>query len=404
MSGRDCDIAIIGGGLSGGLIALALARHRPELTVRLVEAGAQLGGNHRWSWFASDLSPAGTALMADFRRAEWNDGYHVCFPGHQRKLDTAYRSLASADFAACLHRELPGDTIMTGQEVAAVDADGVDLADGRRITARAVIDCRGFAPTSHLEGGWQVFMGRHLRTPQPHGVADPIIMDATVDQHAPHGNGGAYRFVYVLPLGAHDLFIEDTYYADKPDIDRSMLSSRIDQYQQQMGWHGEPVGFETGVLPVITGGDFRAFQDEHHIAGVAVAGARGGFVHPLTSYTLPIAVEVALAVAQDADPPGDQMAAKLDAMARRHWSAMGYYRFLGSMLFGAARPEERYKVFERFYRLSPDLIERFYAGRSTIAQKLRVLVGKPPVPVHRAIPALLSSSPPLSNSPRKDIP
>ena len=111
---------------------------------------------------------------------------------------------------------------------------------------------------------------------------------------------------------------------------------------------------------------------------------------------------LALAVAADADLPGEQMAAKLESRARQHWSKMGYYRFLGSMLFGAARPGERYKVFERFYRLSPRLIERFYAGRSSAAQKLRVLVGKPPVPVHRAIPALLSSSPPLTKATGKD--
>lgn len=412
MSGRDCDIAIIGGGLSGGLIALALARHRPEVAVTLVEAGPELGGNHRWSWFASDLSAAGTKLMALFRKTEWDDGYHVRFPAYRRHLDTAYRSLASEDFAACLHRELADGTVLTGCEVTSLEADGVNLADGTRITARAVIDCRGFSPTGRLDGGWQVFMGRHLRTPRPHGVANPVIMDAAVDQLAPYrsdpaaddsaGDLGAYRFVYVLPLGAHDLFIEDTYYADRPNLDRSLLSARIDEYQQQMGWSGELVGFETGVLPVITGGDFGAYQQEQQTDGVAMAGAKGGFVHPLTSYTLPIAVSVALAVAEDADLPGQQLAAKLKTRARRHWSAMGYYRFLGSMLFGAAPPAQRYKVFERFYRLSPALIERFYAGRSSTAQKLRVLVGKPPVPVGRAIAALLSSSPPLSQPTGKD--
>ncbi|MGB3796816.1 MAG: lycopene beta-cyclase CrtY [Alteraurantiacibacter sp.] len=402
MSGRDCDIAIIGGGLSGGLIALALARHRPDLKVRLVEAGAQLGGNHRWSWFASDLSAAGTALMADFRKAEWNDGYDVRFPAHFRQLDTAYRSLDSADFADRLHRELAGDAILTGCRVTSIDAAGVNLGDNSRIAARCVIDCRGFAPSDQLQGGWQVFMGRYLRTPAPHGVERPVIMDATVDQLAPHGDGGAYRFVYVLPLGTNELFIEDTYYADAPHLDRPLLSDRIDQYQRQMGWSGQQIGFETGVLPVITGGDFDDYQREQRTDGVAMAGARGGFVHPLTSYTLPIAVQVALAVADDANLPGAQMAARLKARARQHWTAMGYYRFLGSMLFGAARPEERYKVFERFYRLSPELIERFYAGRSSTAQKLRVLIGKPPVPVGRAISALLSHSPPLTKPTGKD--
>jgi lycopene beta-cyclase len=179
-------------------------------------------------------------------------------------------------------------------------------------------------------------------------------------------------------------------------LERSALSSRIEGYAREHGWgEGEIIGFETGVLPVITGGSFAKVQAENRIEGVAVAGARGGFVHPLTSYTLPFAVETALAIARDADLPGDQLAAMLEARARRHWSAMGFYRLLGSMLFGAARPEERYKVFERFYRLPEPLIERFYAGRSTMGDKVRVLAGKPPVPIGRALGAMTSSRPPL---------
>ena len=66
------------------------------------------------------------------------------------------------------------------------------------------------------------------------------------------------------------------------------------------------------MLPVITGGDFGAYLREVGSEGVGLAGARGGFVHPLTSYTLPFAVETALAVAQ---------AVPTDAIARREMAA-----------------------------------------------------------------------------------
>lgn len=392
MDGRKYDIAIAGGGLSGGLIALALSQRRPELDIILIEGGPDLGGNHRWSWFESDLSPAGAQLLSVFRKTSWDTGYDVRFPGHMRSLPTPYRSLLSDEYDAGLNRELPEGAIMTGCMAQTLDSDGITLADGRRIAARTVIDCRGAAPSPHLRGGWQVFMGRHIRTDNPHGVEQPIIMDAAIDQH------DAYRFVYVLPLGAHDLFVEDTYYADDPMLDRRALSQRIDAYCAQYGWQGEIVGGETGILPVITGGDFKAFQAAQRSPGVAIAGARGGFVHPLTSYSLPQATETALAIAADADLSGAQLAALIEARARSHWRKTRFYRRLGKMLFNAARPSERWRIFERFYRLPQPLIERFYAARSTRADRLRILCGKPPVPIGRALEALISPGTPMARS------
>lgn len=390
MTGARADIAILGGGLAGGLIALALRRTDPAPSVALIEAGETLGGNHRWSWFESDLSDEGQVLLWPFRKIHWPLGYDVHFPGHSRQLESTYVSLSSVDFDAALRRELAQSTIHTGRNVTSVDARGATLEGGERIEARCVIDARGYIPSDAFEGGWQVFMGRHLRTDSPHGVDRPIVMDAKVRQH------DAFRFVYTLPLAADELFVEDTYYQDSPVLDRAALSSRIERYCETMGWQGEPIAFETGVLPVITGGDLARYQREVRVPGVAMAGARAMISHPLTSYTLPFAVETALLVAENKDLPGEQMAALLEAHARKVWQRTGFYRMLGTMLFGAARPEERYRIFSRFYRLSPGLIERFYAARSTTRDKLRVLTGKPPVPIPHALRALASHRPPLA--------
>lgn len=390
MTGRRHDIAIAGGGLSGGLIALALRRQRPDLDVVLVESGPAIGGNHRWSWFTSDLDDDGTQLLSTMRQIRWSNGYDVAFPALRRTLNSEYRSLSSVDFAAGLARELAPGTIRCNAPIAGLDASGITLESGERIAARIVIDCRGFEITPHLTGGWQVFMGRHLRTAAPHGLTRPVIMDACVTQH------GAYRFVYVLPLTHDELFVEDTYYADSPRLDRSALSGRIDAYCAAQGWQGELLGHETGVLPVVTGGDFAAWQDTFRIPGVVRAGARAGFVHPLTSYTLPQAVALALLIAHEADLPGEQLAALVEGEAARHWRGTAFYRMLGSMLFGAGVPDERYRIFEHFYRLPEPAIERFYAARSTLADKARVLVGKPPVSVRGAIRALLASGAPMA--------
>ena len=74
------------------------------------------------------------------------------------------------------------------------------------------------------------------------------------------------------------------------------------------------------------------------------------------------------------------------------WRARGFSRLLNRMLFRAAEPAERWRVLQRFYGLPQPLVERFYAGRSTRRDALRVLSGKPPVPILRALPYLRERS------------
>jgi lycopene beta-cyclase len=384
MQAREYDVAIAGGGLAGGLTALALAQIDPGLRIALIEAGPQPGGRHRWSWFASDLDPAGTALLDQFSPTRWDDGYAVRFPGLTRRLPTPYRSLASDGFAATLAQLLPAGTIRANAPVQALDAGSVTLADGSVLTAKSVIDARGIADAYALTGGWQVFLGRTIRTDAPHGVQHPTIMDAGVEQV------DGYRFVYVLPLNADTIFVEDTYYADAPRLDRAALGARIEAYAAANGWHGRMIEQETGALPVVTGGDFAAFSGAQAQPGVTRLGVRGGFFHPLTSYSLPIAAATAIEVARlvRGDYAGSALATTIAARAADHWRGGAFYRTLGAMLMQAGDPGERWRVFERFYRLPEALIERFYAGRSTLADKARVLAGKPPVPVIGALKAL----------------
>jgi lycopene beta-cyclase len=397
------DVVIVGGGLAGGLIALALHRHAPQCRFVVIEAGRSFGGHHRWSWFETDIRPSARGLMAGFALNGWDEGYDITFPRLGRTLPTSYRSLASAEFHRALMAELPAECVMLETKAASLDASGVTLADGTRLAAKRVIDCRPFKTSNHLAGGWQVFLGQQFRCEVPHGLTRPVIMDASVDQLAPHGNGAAYRFVYVLPLSPTDVFIEDTYYADQPKMDADVLKGRVAEYAHRHGWKGEVVDQEAGILPVVSGGDFAAAQAEIAIPGVAMAGARGGFSHPLTSYTLPFAVDNALAIAHlIAERPtlsGEELAAFCARRAKRHWRATGYYRMLSRMLFEAAEPDKRVVVFEHFYALRGALVERFYAGRSTWPDRLRILTGKPPVSIPRAIRALFSPGKPLDNKP-----
>jgi lycopene beta-cyclase len=377
------DIAVLGGGLSGSLIALALAKLRPDLRVAVIERDERLGGNHVWSFFATDLPAGGTALIEPLIAARWDD-YEVRFPAGRRHLRTPYHSITSARLDAVVRAALPAAAVFSGCEIAHAAADRVTLGDGRTIDAGAVIDARGSAGLPHMVGGWQKFLGQLIRTATPHGLERPVVMDGTVEQH------DGYRFVYCLPFSANEIFVEDTYYADGPEIDAPLLRNRIAAYCAAAGWPvAEILGEESGVLPVVGSGDWAAFRADHESPGIALAGVRAGLLHPLTGYSFPSALAFALDLARQDDVSGRALAAWSQAWAARHWRAGGFYRMLTKMLFAAAAPDLRYLVLQRFYRLNCALIERFYAGKSTLFDRLRILSGKPPVPFFTAVVTVL---------------
>ncbi|WP_156680215.1 lycopene beta-cyclase CrtY [Sphingomonas profundi] len=375
-----CDLAIVGGGLAGGLIALALARRRPDLDVRLVEAEAAVGGNHIWSFFGSDVAAADRWLIEPLVCHGWQ-GYHIAFPKRRRRLAATYYSILSERLDAVVRAALPGDRLLTGRRATALSPTAALLDDGTRIEARAVIDARGPADLSLLDLGWQKFVGQVVRLAGPHGLDRPVVMDATVAQI------DGYRFVYVLPLDGERLLIEDTYYSDTLTLDQTTLAARIADYAGLRGWTvAEVERTESGVLPVALGGDFEGYWRSG--GKTAKAGVRAGLFHPTTGYSLPDAIRTALFVAALPDPAAADLADRLHAFAQAAWAERGFYRLLDRMLFRAAEPAERYKVLERFYGLDADLIGRFYAAQSTALDKLRILSGKPPVPLRRALRVL----------------
>lgn len=376
-----CDIAIVGGGLAGGLIALALARLRPELKLVLIDQDKSFGGNHIWSFFASDIAPEHRWLTAPLVTYGWS-GYEVHFPAHSRSLDNIYYTIESERLDWLLRNNLPQSSLFSGREVKAVSPRLVVLDGAQRINAGGVIDARGAGDAHHLDCGWQKFTGQLLQLKDPHDMKNPIIMDATVEQH------DGYRFVYVLPFGMDKVFVEDTYYSDRPDFDPRVMRRRIAAYAEVKGWQVDRVlREETGVLPVVMGGDL----DNYWASGsgrTAKAGARGAFFHPVTSYSLPDAVRNAIFIAEQPDLDGDKLNMLMRQRADAHWKSGKFYRMLNRMMFRASMPNERYKVLERFYTLKPGLIERFYSGQTTGGDKARILSGKPPVPVGKAIRAL----------------
>ena len=368
MTSNSFDYLLIGGGLQNALIALAVLGRGTGARVALVERGGAVGGNHLWCFHGSDLSAAGQALVAPLVVTRW-DGYAVRFPSFERRLDSPYSAVSSERVAQRVAEAFaahPDSRLVLGRTALRVEAHSVALNDGRTLQGRVVIDARG--PEAHSREhviGYQKFVGLELELETPCALEEPIVMDATVTQQ------DGFRFVYVLPLSPTRVLVEDTYFADGPELDVPSLRERALAHAHALGLGANRVvREESGVLP-LPGATAAASASSPWLAGYA-----GGWFHPTTGYSFPIAARLALHVA--ATQPESLFDPPFEALSREHARQQRYACLLNRLLFHAVAPEARRNVLERFYQLPESSIARFYALSTTAFDRARILCGRPP--------------------------
>ncbi|MEB6223039.1 lycopene beta-cyclase CrtY [Pantoea anthophila] len=374
------DLILVGAGLANGLIALRLRQQRPSLRILLIDAESQPGAHHTWSFHADDLTEAQHRWIAPLVVHHW-PGYEVRFPQRQRHLNSGYFCVTAERFAQVMRDHFAADLLLNTR-VATLDSHSVTLEDGRVVEADAVIDGRGYQPDGALRMGFQSFVGQEWQLGAPHGLTAPIIMDATVDQQA------GYRFVYSLPFSADTLLIEDTHYIDRATLDGERARQNIRDYAAQQGWQlARLLREEQGALPITLTGDVDAFWQKRDLP---CSGLRAGLFHPTTGYSLPLAVALADRLAEMPVMTSASLNTTIRQVASQAWQQQRFFRMLNRMLFLAGPAGQRWQVMQRFYGLPEGLIARFYAGKLTLPDRLRILSGKPPVPVLAALQAIMT--------------
>lgn len=388
MPNAEPPLVLVGAGLASAIIAQRLSRLPVPPKVLILEATAQPFGEHTWSFHHADVEAGDLTWLSPLIAHRW-DSQSVRFRSVERNLKSGYASLTSASVATAMER-LGTVEIRSNTPVASLSPDHVTLDDGTRLSASCLIDCRGYRPTPAMVLGYQKFVGLEVELSQPHGLTCPVIMDATVDQQ------DGYRFVYLLPLSQTRILIEDTRYSDDAHLNDLALEQDILAYASARGWSAEQtIRREQGVLPIALAHDFDRFWSELP-PDIPQAGMRAGLFHPTTGYSLPDAVRLANLIADRWPSNSRDLAGAIRRYAAGQHQTQSFYRLLNRMLFLAAEPERRHLVLERFYKLPTPLIERFYAGRTSAADIVRILTGKPPVPIHRAL-ACLREAPLLRN-------
>lgn len=380
----EFDAVFVGGGLASLLCCLALLERQPRLRIAVIEREARLAGNHTWCFHAADVPEDAWSFVEPLVVQRWA-GYAVHFPQRSRRLASPYACISSEhlhDVASARFASAPGSELVFGQTAVRITPHSVLLSGHRLLRARLVIDARG--PTLDLARGlagapsadqvstrgYQKFVGLELCV-RPHALREPVMFDARVPQH------DGFRFMYTLPLAADRLLIEETFFSDRPELDPAQSHLSILGYAHAQGYAvSEVLRSERGVLPMPW-----ADQDFEPAVRPLSAGYRAGLFHPVTGYSLPIAVRFALALAAC---DLEQLALRPEApspladFARAHAAQRPFLRLLTRLLFTCFAPDERYSVLQHFYRLPEPIIERFYAAELSTLDRARVFWGAPP--------------------------
>ena len=363
--GKGCKVDIVGAGLAGRLTAIALISKWPALDVRIIEPANSDGPSRTWCFHEGDLRPGTLSWLEPLICKRWS-GYDVYFPKHRRQFTSGYYAIQSERFFSQTNALL--QTRISTQ--ARGDAEFTFVTTGW--------------PKSNdgFGGGWQKFVGLDVTLEEPHGLLQPILMDATVEQV------DGYRFFYCLPWSARSLLIEDTYYSNAPSLDLEKIKSRIRAFASLKGWKIKSVDrVESGSLPLAVSPSLQA-----NVHNSVALGAASGLAHPVTGYTTSILfrqLEALIGVDEPSEKNFQQAIISENARIRKGFS---YLHLLNQMMFRASRPEERYRILERFYTLPADLIARFYASELTLADRVRLLIGKPPVPLAKGARAFVEWS------------
>lgn len=375
------DVIFVGGGLSAALSTLALLDRRPEARVAIIEREPQLGTEHTWCFHAADVSglrsrslgrasTQANRWLAPLVAHRWA-GYSVSFPRRQRRLASSYACVTGERLHQVVSARMAsasGAQLMLGCGVLDVDGNEVTLSDGRVLAAELVVDARGparCAPTQ--ECGYQKFLGLELEVERGHAIGEPILMDANLPQT------DGLRFMYVLPFAPDRLLIEDTYFSDTPTLNEAPCERDVLRYAADRGLKVRSVlRRERGVLPMPWRSELPSVPDR----GALRAGYAGGYFHPVTGYSFPIAVRFAEALAESCT--GRLDLSPLRKLASDHTEQLGFLFGLTRSMFTWFDPEQRFSVLEHFYRLPEPLIERFYAATLTQLDRARILLGPPP--------------------------
>jgi lycopene beta-cyclase len=371
------DLVLVGGGLANSLIAWRMRQRRPGVRVLVLEREAHLGGNHTWSFFDSDLA-AGPAGLARAARRAPVAGLQGSLPGlRPASRHTVQLHPVHAPARCCRAGARRGLLVRRRRR--------------RGATRRGAADRR--PPPARAR--------RHRRArPAAGGAARARLPEVRRPRGAPRGAArarraardgcrrGAGRWLPVrLRAAARRRAGARRGHAlqRRPGARRDALRARCRGLHRRAG-----LARPRAPSRRIGRAAHRARRRHRRLLG-ALRERRAAERPPRG----PLSPDHRLLAARRGRARRSRRGAArpvVVTVAGRHPRAFPHAVGAPAVLpdvephaVPGRRARRRHRVFRRFYTLAEPLIERFYAARPTPADRIRLLIGRPPIPV---LPAL----------------
>nr|CEL20470.1 putative lycopene cyclase [Kibdelosporangium sp. MJ126-NF4]CTQ97695.1 putative lycopene cyclase [Kibdelosporangium sp. MJ126-NF4] len=244
-------------------------------------------------------------------------------------------------------------TVVSGRVVTAT-ATSLELADGRVLTAKTVVNAMGSRGGTAEQTAYGVIVDEQTAAPVV-APGEAIFMDWRSDHNT---------FLYAMPLGGGKVLLEETALARRPAMDfralRQALRERLDPY----GIKIDTADVERVRFPIDTPRPKRG--------PVLPFGAAAGFVHPAAGYSVGeafrLAPMIAAVIAAGEDP--------WPALWTRRARLVHFLRHCGLETLLSLSAAESLRFFELFFDLPPDAQRGYLSGRddpgATMAAMLRI--------------------------------
>jgi lycopene beta-cyclase len=383
--GQAPRIAIVGAGLSGLSLALALkARKEFDGEVHLFEPREQYQHDRHWALWHVDAHRYDHLPMVSFRHVEVrankatyvvdSDSMPYCVLNSDQVYDFASTSLAD-DLRFYLHM---------GTSVIDIAAGYGHLELGMTWEGNGkfdlVFDSR-ILSAPHPEAFRQWFIGAEVAITAAEKLPAPCLMDFCLDSQGPIG------FFYVLPLDKNRVLVQLTYFlAPGEQPPENALALWKDYVSGTLGLNAESIlREENGCIPMQT--EKTVHKDfGHHAIGTAA-----GWVRASTGYGFLDIQRAASRIAEACciEDPNEREQALRRVSARSLWDDRLDLIFLATL---KREPAQAARFFSDIFRQKPsDQVLRFLSGSATWRDRLAVMRALPMLPFLKSL--LLSMKP-----------